>query len=162
MTRMPGADGPRHEDRLAAEAEAMSRALVRLVWVEQKQFALQLARLGLTLPQYLALAHLARVGPGCSMGGLAERMHQSSATMTGIVDRLVRMGLAERQRDPSDRRLVIVVLTETGDRLLDQAYALQRRRTMDALATFSERDRRRLLDLLQAYLRRAEAQLDLG
>ncbi|HEY0607019.1 MAG TPA: MarR family transcriptional regulator [Herpetosiphonaceae bacterium] len=54
---------------------------------------------------------------------LGERLQLDSATMTGVLDRLVSAGLIERQADATDRRINRVVLTEAGRSLqqpLDQ------------------------------------------
>lgn len=55
---------------------------------------------------------------------LGERLQLDSATMTGVLDRLVSAGLIERQADATDRRINRVVLTAPGRSLqqpLDQA-----------------------------------------
>ena len=55
-----------------------------------------------------------RVGP-LSPSALARRAGLHPATMTGILDRLERGGWVARDRDPSDRRAVIVrVLRDRG------------------------------------------------
>ncbi|MFN2252582.1 MAG: MarR family winged helix-turn-helix transcriptional regulator [Anaerolineae bacterium] len=147
---MSDADAALHEDAIAVE-----RAVMHLTWLEHKLFAVQLDEFQLTAAQYLSLLHVARCAPGCTMGQLAEKMHQSSATMTGIVDRLCRRGLAERRPDPDDRRRVTVVLTDSGRRLLAATSEAKRRRTLDILRTFTESERRALVRLLEAYLARA-------
>ena len=50
---------------------------------------------------------IARQGP-LSPGALARRTGLHPATMTGVLDRLERGGWVERDRDPSDRRAVVV------------------------------------------------------
>lgn len=143
------------QDKLQADAVAVERAVMRLTWLEHKLFAVQLERFQLTSAQYLSLLHMARFGPGCTMGKLAEHMHQSSATMTGIVDRLCRRGLAERRPDPDDRRRVTVVLTDSGRQLLAATSEAKRARTLDILHTFSGAERKQLVKLLETYLARA-------
>ncbi len=44
--------------------------------------------------------------------------------ITGLVDRLERKSLVERQPDPQDRRVIRVALTEAGRRLAQPAQAL--------------------------------------
>lgn len=61
-------------------------------------------------------------GPS-TMRGLAESLDVSQASATGIIDRMQQRGLIERGRDPADRRLVRVALTETGRRLIDGVAA---------------------------------------
>ena len=153
MTVPPGGR-ERPVDDLVADAEALERALFHLTRLERKLFVLHLERFELTPAQYLALVQLARLGHGCTMGHLAAQLQQSSATMTGVVDRLVRQSLAERRQDPEDRRRVIVRLTDTGRRLLGEAYEAKRQRTTEVLATFTEADRQRLVSLLEAYMDR--------
>lgn len=49
-----------------------------------------------------------------SMRTLSERMNLNTSTMTRVLDTLVRDGFIERIKSESDRRLVLVKLTETG------------------------------------------------
>ena len=45
---------------------------------------------------------------------LGKRTLLDSATLTGILDRLVTAGLVEREQHPDDRRAILVCLTEKG------------------------------------------------
>lgn len=147
-----GRQGEDREAAVAATAEAFERAITRLTWLERKLFAVQLEAFDLTPAQYHALVHASRRGHACTMGCLADDLHQSSATTTGIVDRLVRRGLAERCDDPSDRRRVIVRLTDSGAWLLGEVGAYRRRHTVAVLSRVAAADRERLIALLEAYL----------
>jgi DNA-binding MarR family transcriptional regulator len=69
--------------------------------------------MGLTMSQLRVLHHLNRQ-PGMTAGTLAERLGVRPSTVTGIVDRLVRHGLVERQADLQDRRVVRNNLTTRG------------------------------------------------
>jgi len=53
------------------------------------------------------------------VGVLAGRLTVSTPTITGVVDRLVREGLVQRADDPSDRRVVLNVLTAKGGQLME-------------------------------------------
>ncbi|HVA87589.1 MAG TPA: MarR family transcriptional regulator [Candidatus Saccharimonadales bacterium] len=55
-----------------------------------------------------------------SMGGLAEALDVSVASTTGIVDRMEKRGLVERQHVASDRRVVLVNPTDEGLRTIDE------------------------------------------
>jgi DNA-binding MarR family transcriptional regulator len=74
---------------------------------------------GLTMAQLQVLFHLFG-GEGRPVGALAEIMNVRPATMTGLTDRLVKQGLTERAADPSDRRIVVVKLTEEGRRVVGE------------------------------------------
>ena len=63
-----------------------------------------------------------------TMGGLAEALDVSQASATGIVQRMRKRDLVDRQSDPEDRRVVRVVMTETGRRLIDGVAAERRGR----------------------------------
>lgn len=72
------------------------------------------SKLGLTTAQ-LRLLFLIREQPGVTAGELATRLSVTPPTVSGIVERLVRMHLARREEDPSDRRLVRNHLTDEGE-----------------------------------------------
>ena len=146
-----------------AHIENIARVLMQLSWVAQKQFAQSVARHELTLPQFLALAFLAKAQQYCSMNQLAAATHQDAATMTGIVDRLERLALVERTRSQKDRRVVLVRPTAQGISLL--AAVQQTRNAMMARLfdgfddqTLSQLDRQleHLWKILDAQARRAE------
>jgi DNA-binding MarR family transcriptional regulator len=57
---------------------------------------------------------------------LAEKLAVARPTLTSIADSLVSAGLARRQAEPGDRRVVRLYLTEAGEaavRRADEAYA---------------------------------------
>ncbi len=45
---------------------------------------------------------------------LGQKLQISSATMTGILDRLEKLALIERQPHPEDRRAILICLTDQG------------------------------------------------
>lgn len=50
-----------------------------------------------------------------TMNELSDRMNLDSSTMTRVIDKLVRDGLITRDKDESDRRIVVVALTDEGN-----------------------------------------------
>jgi DNA-binding MarR family transcriptional regulator len=73
----------------------------------------------LTLAQARALRHLGR-GPSLA-GDLARRLGVSPATVSELVDTLVRRGLIERSVDADDRRQQPLRLTPAGERATEAA-----------------------------------------
>jgi DNA-binding MarR family transcriptional regulator len=136
----------------AAQAERLRGALLRLIRFESRRLAGILAQYDLTMPQYFTLQALRTLGPGGRMGDLAHRMCHSSATTTGLVERLEEACLVERIMDPADRRAVQVRITARGDRLLDDVAHAQRERLAGALGRLEAADREELLCLVQRYL----------
>jgi DNA-binding MarR family transcriptional regulator len=93
-----------------------------------------------------------------SMGWVAERLGTGLPTATGLVTRMEERGLVERVRDETDRRVVLVRLTETGAGELSELQATRRRRMAAALDRLSEAELTRLLDSMRS-LRSAFAHL---
>jgi MarR family transcriptional regulator, organic hydroperoxide resistance regulator len=51
---------------------------------------------------------------GQTISELGETVSLEKSTMTGLIDRMVRAGLVNREADPADRRVLRVWLTERG------------------------------------------------
>jgi MarR family transcriptional regulator, 2-MHQ and catechol-resistance regulon repressor len=68
---------------------------------------------GLTITQFGVLEALHHIGPLCQ-GELAEKLLKSGGNLTLVVDNLEKAGHVLRERDPADRRFVVVKLTGKG------------------------------------------------
>jgi DNA-binding MarR family transcriptional regulator len=160
----------------------IEQLLLRVSWLEQRRFAQDIAALNLTPPQFFVLRsilsrgshptphtprdgvpipHTPRDGVPTphktrdgvpTMSALAYDTLQHCATVTGIVNRLEKMGLVARQRDAEDRRQVLVELTPRGRDLLSQIRGSREKRLRETLQRLSEQDASELLRLLNAYL----------
>lgn len=88
------------------------------------QLHLRMARLfrefGLTPSQYNVLRILRGENRPLPCLEIAERMIQVVPAMTGLLDRLEKLGLVVRQRCMEDRRVVYVSLTPQGAEVLDR------------------------------------------
>lgn len=73
----------------------------------------------LTATQSMVLRWLTERGP-VPMGELADALDITMAGATGLVDRMVQGGLLSRQRSDTDRRLVLVAVTDVGSRALEE------------------------------------------
>ncbi len=76
---------------------------------------------GITVPQAFALKTLKEQGAECRMSDLAAMRFHSPASMTGIVARLIHLGLVERNSDAHDRRVILLALTSKGEATLARA-----------------------------------------
>ena len=81
--------------------------------------------IGITDPQYLTLMVLWQEGDR-SIGDIAARLGLPGHAITPIVDRLRAVRLVTRQRDQTDRRVVLVSLTAQGAALERAAAEVQR------------------------------------
>ncbi|GLY66817.1 MarR family transcriptional regulator [Amycolatopsis taiwanensis] len=73
----------------------------------------------LTLTQGSVLSELVFSGPR-RMSTLAEFEGVRQSSMTALVDRLERLGLVTRARDPEDRRAVLITATDTGRQYVNE------------------------------------------
>ena len=108
----------------------------------------QHAEAGLSPSQLSALAAIDRHG-SMTLGELAVHEGVAPPTITGIVARLEADANVAREADPDDRRIVRVVATDQGRRILGEA-----RRRKDAWLS------RRLADLTPDELERLAAAVD--
>lgn len=68
---------------------------------------------GVTVPQLSCLIRVVENGP-MPLKKLAEAADLSASTTVGIVDRLEKKGLVQRERSTTDRRVVLISATEEG------------------------------------------------
>ncbi|RZB37256.1 MAG: hypothetical protein SRB2_01338 [Desulfobacteraceae bacterium Eth-SRB2] len=64
---------------------------------------------------------------------IANHMMVKSSTVTGVVDRLEKKGLAERMRTSPDRRVITIQLTQTGKKLAQNAPPPIQQKIIDGL-----------------------------
>ena len=95
--------------------------------------------LGLTMSQ-LRVLHTLNGDPGMTAGKLAEHLGVRPSTVTGIVDRLVKQALVQRQADPDDRRVVRNILTVRGTEVLSDLARAGRDFIMNIFERLSEEE----------------------
>jgi len=77
-------------------------------------------KFGTTGPQLWALKTISQ-NESLSLGELGRRMYLHPSTITGLIDRLEKKGLVERDRDQTDRRVIKLNLTLKGRGLVKRA-----------------------------------------
>ena len=95
--------------------------------------------LDVTMPQMKVLM-LLRENGALRVGVLARHLNVSTPTITGIVDRLVRQELVKREDDPSDRRVVLNVLTTKGEQLMERLRHRSDEELMKIVGTLSAQE----------------------
>ncbi|MEX2502291.1 MAG: MarR family transcriptional regulator, partial [Trueperaceae bacterium] len=91
---------------------------------------------GLTVSQFGVLEAIWHLGP-LPQGALARKILRSAANLTTVLDNLARRDLIERSRDPADRRVVIVRLTDAGRDLIGPYLPRHVRPVMHALSALT-------------------------
>ncbi len=89
------------------------RRLVRAEYLDSQKMSKQY---GLTAPQSLVLRLLIKKG-ALSSADLSRQMYVTPSNITGIIDRLEKKGLVERNRKQGDRRIALITLTQSGQTL---------------------------------------------
>lgn len=138
-------------DRIDASLVALRRILRAT-----DLFGRELAQsVGLTAAQFRVLQIVAETGQ-CTATAISQRMRISQATVTSLVDKLVRQNMVQRVKSQTDRRQTNIVITERGKQAIAQAPdPLQQRfvRKFDALEDWEQA-------ALIAALERVAAMLD--
>lgn len=102
----------------------------------------------LTLPQFDVLAQLHRRPGGMTPRELTRELLVTAGNLTGVVARLQRLDLIERQPVPGDRRAVRIRLSARGRRAMARAIPRHRRDVARLLAHLAPGELQRLRDLL--------------
>lgn len=114
---------------------------------------------GITLAQYNVLRILRGAGEvGLPSGEIAARMIDRDPDVTRLVDRLVRDGLAVRDRHEADRRVVLVRITAAGLDLLTRTDVAMADLPCDLLGGLGQDRLKTLLDLLEDIIEHASRQ----
>jgi DNA-binding MarR family transcriptional regulator len=104
---------------------------------------------GITNAQLFLLQQLAEVDT-LSVNDLAGRARTQQSTVSIVVARLVRAGLAAKRKSAADGRIAVISLTPKGRRLLAHAPAPPTAALFSAIEKLSERDIRSLSGGLRA------------
>ena len=88
-----------------------------------------------------------------SMNELAKNGMIKLPNMTTIVDSFIKDGLAERERDESDRRRVLVRLTPKGKKVRTEFLANRRKTAMLIFSGLSDEKKNELLESLEKVCR---------
>ena len=109
-----------------------------------------------TLAQFDVLTHLARQKEGLPSAELSRRLLVTAGNITGLVDRMERIGWVRRVRDAEDRRSTRVQLTEAGRK---KAAMLMPRHSADIenlFSTLNDREKQQLRQLLDKLIQGME------
>jgi len=111
------------------------------------------SRFGLNYGEFKVVVKLRQVaGEALSPGALADMLALSTGAMTNRLDRLEDAGLVARERDPDDRRGVVVRLTDAGRAAADAAVAEIAAREQRLLSSLTRKEQRTLNELLRTLM----------
>ncbi len=102
----------------------------------------------LTTTQFATLVKLNEMG-SCTQNRLGRNTAMDAATIKGVVDRLIRRGLASTWPDPRDRRRMLVSLTDRGLKVVTDTLPRAMEITERTLEPLNEEDRKTFIRLLE-------------
>jgi DNA-binding MarR family transcriptional regulator len=95
-------------------------------------------RLGITGSDLECLDFIVLRGGVASAGELAEATGLTTGAVTGMIDRLEKAGVAKRDRDPNDRRKVLVRLMPAAEKRISPIYIPLQQAMQDLLSQYSD------------------------
>jgi DNA-binding MarR family transcriptional regulator len=113
-----------------------------------RRFAERLAQLDLNPRHFGMLSHLA-AAEGQSQQALSVALGIHRSAVVALVDDLEHRGLAERRRDPADRRAYTLYLTPMGRALLADLELIAEEHEAELLTALDASERSQLISLLQ-------------
>lgn len=114
----------------------------------RRRFHEALAPLGLGGPKHFLVLNALDHASGASQQALGHNLLVDPSTMVSVIDDFERDGLAERRRNPEDRRAHAVYVTRKGKSVLVRARRAAAAVEADLLEPLSAEERATLRDLL--------------
>jgi len=130
----------KQEDKEMRTIESL-RTWIRLLSCEalilQRLRTLFRTHFHVTLPQFDVLSELEHASEPLTMSELSSVLMVSNGNITGVIDRLVKMGLVHRERPEYDRRIQHIQLTDLGSkefRRMAKQHAIWMTQLLDGLS----------------------------
>src|SRR5947209_1011743 len=137
--------------RLYVAHTAVARAIER-----------DLIRVGVSLPQAIALQVIGTASAPVTATQLAGYMGQERQSMTGLIDRMEMKAWLERVRDLPDRRAIRLQLTEAGKAKLEEILPITYRAVVSIFSTFSDDELRTMSKTFEGVYAAAASQPGMG
>jgi DNA-binding MarR family transcriptional regulator len=129
-------------------AKEMARMLPTLMRAVTSRMEALLTKENLAVSHIVVLDMLKEKG-SCTMGELAQALSLSMGAVTGIVDKMIEMGLVERERSTEDRRVVKVGIVEKGKALASDVNKMRVDATKDLYASLTDAEREEYLRMIR-------------
>lgn len=126
----------------------VERLLRHVAFIIKKRGREILEDFEITNPQFNALLTL-REHPDITMGELCEKLFLACSTATDLIDRLEKNGYLERRRDPQDRRVIRLSISDKGRHVISEVIAARRRYVASILKQLSQEEIDRLAESLE-------------
>jgi DNA-binding MarR family transcriptional regulator len=133
-----------HDDHVTK----IERLLRRVAVIIKRRGRDILADFEITGPQFNALLTL-RDNPDITMGELCEKLFLACSTATDLIDRMEKNGVLVRRRDPQDRRVIRLAISEKGQQVIAEVVKARRRYVSSILSNLSDDEKDHLANALE-------------
>jgi DNA-binding MarR family transcriptional regulator len=121
------------------------RKITRAIDLNSKKLS---SETSLTAPQIVSLIAIYHQ-EALTLADLAEQVHLSSSTMVGIIDRLEAKNLVVRERSKTDRRQVLIHITDEGRKMAKKSPLPLQEELIKSLSKLPEAQQRNLAKALE-------------
>jgi len=105
-----------------------------------------LAEADLTLSQFGTLEVLHHLGP-LNQRSIGEKLLKSGGNITMVIDNLEKCGHVKRERDPNDRRAVLIHLTPKGKEFIEDFFPKHLEKIKEEFSVLTEKEKETLADI---------------
>jgi DNA-binding MarR family transcriptional regulator len=133
---------------------AMRKWFETLMRHSTQDFVLNLKKKGLSMPQIGTLMQIHRGTAGVSEVG--EELGVTSAAASQMLERLVQLRLVLRTEDPTDRRVKRLVLTDKGQRTIQEVVQARQRWLDDLMHSLSNSEKEQITAALNLLIEKIE------
>src|SRR3989339_531807 len=104
--------------------------------------------LDITIGQCLVLQNLYQ-NDNCKMSDLSKALGVTLPNITGLIDRLEKEGLAKRNHDPKDRRIIRITLTTKGKKTIKKIKQKKQQHLSSILGKITNKERKTLMEIME-------------
>lgn len=135
-------------EAMAESVTRIERLLRHVAFIIRRRGRDILSDFNITNPQFNALLAL-REKEDITMGELCDKLLLACSTATDLVDRMEKNGFLVRKRDPQDRRVIRLSITDKGKVVISEVLAARRRYVASILENLSAEERVQLGESLE-------------
>lgn len=97
----------------------------------------------LTVSQFGVMEALLHLGP-LNQKSLGEKLLKSGGNITLVIDNLEKCNFVERQRDPNDRRAMLIHLTDKGEKFIKSFFPKHLDQIKEEFSVLTEKEKEEL------------------
>ena len=131
----------------AVDIRTMSNSFIEMLVLIHRKFYRGMTT-SIPLNQFAVLMVL-RVEEPASLQFVGNILHISKQQMTSITEKLTDAGFVTRKTDPSDRRRLLLSLTDEGNRVLDDQNDIVRKKFIDSLTGLDDEEQEDLANSIE-------------